>query len=186
MMLLLAVDLLTPGSPERHPQQLRQNLTLLPMLLAILLVLSKKNKKKVQMMMAGEGFAKGYAKGRDYSLRPGKPSKQRADDPGTSSGEGTWPDRMWDEMDSGLPEVLPSELLGWLMLRRCKLAPRQRLNILSSVGNSLRADMWNLAYEVLKTSSDFMNKIVEEKAKATIEFQAEPTFGSSVMENGAC
>ena len=43
-------------------------------------------------------------------------------------------------MDSGLPEVLPQELIGWLMLRRCNLSPQQRLNILSSTGNSLRAD----------------------------------------------
>ena len=88
----------------------------------------------------GEGFAKGYAKGRDTSPRPGKPSKRRADDSGSSSDESAWPGRMWEEMDSGLPEVLPSELLGWLMLRRCNLTSQQRLNILSSVGNSLRAD----------------------------------------------
>ena len=48
--------------------------------------------------------------------------------------------KLWDEFDTGLPEVLPSELLGWLMLRRCSLSSQQRLNILSSVGNSLRAE----------------------------------------------
>ena len=47
---------------------------------------------------------------------------------------------MWSDMDSGLPEVLPHELIGWLMLRRCNLSPQQRLNVLSSTGNSLKAD----------------------------------------------
>ena len=65
---------------------------------------------------------------------------RRAEDSGSSSDESSWPGKMWDEMDSGLPEVLPSELLGWLTLRRCNLTSQQRLNILSSVGNSLRAD----------------------------------------------
>ncbi|CAK9111071.1 unnamed protein product, partial [Durusdinium trenchii] len=51
-----------------------------------------------------------------------------------------WGVRLWDDMDSSLPEVLPPELLGWLMLRRSSLSPQQRLNILASVGNSLKAD----------------------------------------------
>ena len=48
--------------------------------------------------------------------------------------------KQWSEMDSGLPEVLPTELLGWLMLRRCNLTAQQRLNILSTTGNSLKAE----------------------------------------------
>ena len=51
-----------------------------------------------------------------------------------------WGVRLWDDMDSSLPEVLPPELLGWLMLRRSSLSAQQRLNILASVGNSLKAD----------------------------------------------
>eukprot|EP00435_Cladocopium_sp_Y103_P046491 s2970_g13.t1 len=47
---------------------------------------------------------------------------------------------MWASMDAGLPEVLPTELIGWLTLRRCNLSPQQRLNILSSTVNSLKAD----------------------------------------------
>ena len=47
----------------------------------------------------------------------------------------------WEALDRGLPEVLPTELVGWLMLRRCGLSAAQRLNILASVvGNSLRAE----------------------------------------------
>ena len=48
--------------------------------------------------------------------------------------------KVWDDLDSHLPDVLPPELLGWLMLRRCSLSPQQRLNILSTVGNSLKAE----------------------------------------------
>ena len=48
--------------------------------------------------------------------------------------------KVWDDLDTGLPEVLPTELVGWLMLRRCALSSQQRLNILSSVGNSLKAE----------------------------------------------
>ena len=51
-----------------------------------------------------------------------------------------WGVRLWDDMDSSLPEVLPPELLGWLMLRRSSLSAQQRLNILASVGSSLKAD----------------------------------------------
>ena len=47
---------------------------------------------------------------------------------------------MWEDLDTGLPEVLPTELLGWLMLRRCSLSPQQRLNVLSATGNSLKAE----------------------------------------------
>lgn len=47
--------------------------------------------------------------------------------------------KVWDDLDTGLPEVLPTELVGWLMLRRCSLSS-QRLNMLSSVGISLKAE----------------------------------------------
>lgn len=48
--------------------------------------------------------------------------------------------KVWDDLDTGLPEVLPTELVGWLMLRRCSLSSQQRLNIFLSVGNSLKAE----------------------------------------------
>ena len=47
---------------------------------------------------------------------------------------------MWDDLDQGLPEVLPTELIGWIMLRKSSLSAAQRLNVLSSIGNSLKAE----------------------------------------------
>ena len=47
---------------------------------------------------------------------------------------------MWDDLDQGLPEVLPTELVGWIMLRKSSLSAAQRLNVLSSIGNTLRAE----------------------------------------------
>ena len=72
-----------------------------------------------------KGKGKGWWKGPDDS---------------SSSSDQEAAQRAWEALDQGLPEVLPSELLGWLMLRRCSLTPAQRLTVLSSVGNSLKAD----------------------------------------------
>ena len=47
---------------------------------------------------------------------------------------------LWDDLDLGLPEVLPTELIGWIMLRKSALNAAQRLNVLSSIGNSLKAE----------------------------------------------
>ena len=47
---------------------------------------------------------------------------------------------LWDDLDQGLPEVLPTELIGWIMLRKSSLSAAQRLNVLSSIGNSLKAE----------------------------------------------
>ena len=47
---------------------------------------------------------------------------------------------MWDDLDQGLPEVLPTELIGWIMLRKSSLSAAQRLNFYSSIGNSLKAE----------------------------------------------
>eukprot|EP00435_Cladocopium_sp_Y103_P026888 s2772_g6.t1 len=86
------------------------------------------------------GLHKGLGKGDPFpKSRSGK--RKAADGSSSSSGESaSWGLKMWADMDAGLPEVLPTELIGWLMLRRCNLSPQQRLNILSSTGNSLRAD----------------------------------------------
>lgn len=74
---------------------------------------------------SAKGKGKGWWKGPDDS---------------SSSSDQEAAQRAWEALDQGLPEVLPSELLGWLMLRRCSLTPAQRLTVLSSVGNSLKAD----------------------------------------------
>lgn len=68
----------------------------------------------------------------------GKGSGRRGRSP-SSSGEGAGLID-WGSIDQGLPDVLPTELLGWLMLRRCGLSAAQRLNVLASIGNSLRAE----------------------------------------------
>ena len=81
----------------------------------------------------GDGTPSGSLKGK------GKGKWKGSDDSSSSSDQGE-AQRAWEALDQGLPEVLPSELLGWLMLRRCSLTPAQRLTVLSSVGNSLKAD----------------------------------------------
>ena len=67
------------------------------------------------------------------------PSRGSRSDPSDSE-EGPENDHFWDDLDVGLPEVLPSELIGWIMLRKSSLNAAQRLNVLSSIGNSLKAD----------------------------------------------
>lgn len=57
-----------------------------------------------------------------------------------SSVDGSEMCELWDDLDQGLPEVLPTELIGWIMLRKSSLNAAQRLNVLSSIGNSLRAE----------------------------------------------
>ena len=89
-------------------------------------------------------FQRGYEKGKGkrYGTSPSQSRKRKAEDGSSSSSDETtsWRLKMWQDMDSGLPEVLPTELLGWLMLRRCSLSPQQRLNVLSATGNSLQAE----------------------------------------------
>ena len=86
-----------------------------------------------------ETYGNGKEKGKGKSPRS-RSVKRRAEKDESSSDESQRAGRMWEDMDVGLPEVLPTELLGWLMLRRCNLTPQQRLNVLSSVGNSMKAD----------------------------------------------
>ena len=78
----------------------------------------------------------GKSKGKGDDLR--SPSRGSRSDPSDSEDEQD--DNFWDDLDTGLPEVLPSELLGWIMLRKSSLNAAQRLNVLSSIGNSLKAD----------------------------------------------
>ena len=88
-----------------------------------------------------QGFRKGLGKaGQWQDGQRGKSSKRKAEDSSESETADTWGTQMWEDLDTGLPEVLPTEILGWLMLRRCNLSAQQRLNVLSSIGNSLRAE----------------------------------------------
>ena len=91
------------------------------------------------------GLQKGLGKGRESSPKSARSrgGKRKATTGSSSSSDEeskSWGLKMWADMDAGLPEVLPTELIGWLMLRRCNLSPQQRLNVLSSTGNSLKAD----------------------------------------------
>ena len=71
-------------------------------------------------------------KGKYYRLRPDSSSSSEVGEDAAF--------QEWEALDRGLPEVLPTELVGWLMLRRCGLSAAQRLNVLASIGNSLRAE----------------------------------------------
>ena len=84
---------------------------------------------------AAEGRRQWKGKGRGSRGR-----ERRGEDSETDTEDFLAGIRVWDDLDTGLPEVLPTELLGWLMLRRCSLSSQQRLNILTSMNNSLRAD----------------------------------------------
>ena len=72
--------------------------------------------------------------------KPRSKKKAEGDDDTSSSDDDSWGIRLWDELEQDLPEVLPSEIIGWLMLRRSSLTPQQRLNVLSATGNSLKAE----------------------------------------------
>ena len=56
------------------------------------------------------------------------------EDDETSSGE----DYPWDELQTENLEVLPDEILGWLLLRRANLSAASRLSVQASVNNSLK------------------------------------------------
>ena len=47
---------------------------------------------------------------------------------------------LWDKYDESLPEVLPSEVLGWLLLRRSGLGHQSSLAVQSAAGNSLKLE----------------------------------------------
>lgn len=46
----------------------------------------------------------------------------------------------WDELEVEEREILPDEVLGWILLRRAGLTTQNRLAVQASVGNSLRYD----------------------------------------------
>ena len=47
---------------------------------------------------------------------------------------------LWEAHDEQLPVVLPSEVLGWLLLRRAGLTSQQRLSVQAAAGNSPKLD----------------------------------------------
>ncbi|CAE7325309.1 RE1 [Symbiodinium microadriaticum] len=46
--------------------------------------------------------------------------------------------QLWDAQEEQLPEVLPTEVLGWLLLRRASLTNQSRLSVQAAASNSLR------------------------------------------------
>ena len=52
---------------------------------------------------------------------------------------------LWDKYEERLEEALPSELLGWLLLRRAGLTPQGRLSVQAASGNSLRLEKIEVA-----------------------------------------
>lgn len=44
----------------------------------------------------------------------------------------------WEDVDTALPDILPEEVLGWLLLRRSGLSSSSKLSVLAAAGNSLR------------------------------------------------
>ncbi|CAK9113409.1 unnamed protein product, partial [Durusdinium trenchii] len=59
----------------------------------------------------------------------------------------TWPDDdeeevpiKWEQFDYGDVQILPSEILGWLLLRRSGLPAAARLSVLSAISNQLDLD----------------------------------------------
>ena len=48
--------------------------------------------------------------------------------------------QLWEAHDEFLPEVFPSEVLGWLLLRRAGLTSQQWLCVQAAAGNSLKLD----------------------------------------------
>ena len=48
--------------------------------------------------------------------------------------------RLWEQQEEALPEVLPPEVLGWLLLRRSNLSQQERLSVQGAARNSLKVD----------------------------------------------
>ena len=46
----------------------------------------------------------------------------------------------WEDLEGSLPDILPQEVLGWLLLRRSGLSSQARLSIQAASGNSMRLD----------------------------------------------
>ena len=50
------------------------------------------------------------------------------------------PEPKWEKYDMHETEVLPTEVLGWMLLRRSGLSVHARLEVLSATNNSLEFD----------------------------------------------
>ena len=66
--------------------------------------------------------------------------RDRRDSDSDSSAKALEDLELWDKYEEKLEEVLPSELLGWLLLRRAGLSAQGRLSVQAAAGNSLRLE----------------------------------------------
>ena len=73
----------------------------------------------------------------DPPSRRARPRKESDSDDSAKALEDV---RLWEAHDEQLPEVLPSEVLGWLLLRRAGLSSQQRLSVQAAAGNSLKLE----------------------------------------------
>ena len=71
----------------------------------------------------------------DTSLRNRRPRKDSDD-----SAKALEDVQLWEAPDEPLPEVLPSEVMGLLLLRRAGLTSQQRLSVQAAAGNSLKLE----------------------------------------------
>ena len=100
-----------------------------------------------------EFFGKGSrdgGKGKDRSTR------KRGTSTSSESSDGA--QNIWQDLDTQLPPALPDELLGWIMLRRSGLNPTQRLNVLSAIQNSLKAEAVERGLRAAEEELRFMER----------------------------
>ncbi|CAE7438764.1 unnamed protein product [Symbiodinium sp. CCMP2592] len=74
---------------------------------------------------------------RSWSRRKGR--RESASDSDTSA-KALEDLSIWEAHEETLPEVLPSEVLGWLLLRRANLGNQARLSVQAAAGNSLKLE----------------------------------------------
>ena len=73
------------------------------------------------------------------------PRRKRKDSDSDDSEKALADLELWSHYEEKLEEVLPSELLGWLFLRRAGLSAQARLSVQAASGNSLRLDRVGMA-----------------------------------------
>ena len=76
--------------------------------------------------------------GRDWHAST-KWQRQKSDET-DSADEGLPDDLEWADLETGHVDIVPTEILGWILLRRSGLPPNARLSVLAATQNSLRFD----------------------------------------------
>ena len=89
----------------------------------------------------------------------------------------------WDETDLALPEILPPEVLGWLLLRRSGLSAQSRLGILSAAGNSLKIDDIERAMRLQEEEIMTQERQRSSKAPRTYWIEQEEDWGLVMQDS---